>query len=563
MLVSLSVKNLALIDAAEVEFGEGLNIFTGETGAGKSILIGSVNLALGERADREIIRTGADHALIELLFEEDSPQVRKLMEELELPWEDGSILISRKMKPERSIFRINGETVTTKQVKQLSELLLDLHGQHEHQSLLHKKKHREILDEYAGEKLSVLFPALKQNWQEISALKKELSEAELDEEARRRELSLAEFEVQEIEAARLRPGEDEELEKSYRKMTHSRRIMESISVACRLTGAENDEGAADLIGHALREMTSVSGYDEELGSILSQLEQIEELLHDFNRDILDYQESAAFSEADFAETEGRLNTLNHLKSKYGQTLEDVLKYQEEREKERQKLSDFDAYKERLRKQLREAEEAFDELCGKASALRKEAAERLEKELEEALLDLNFMHVEFRVEVKSGGDYKSASGFDDVEFMISTNVGEDVKPLRMVASGGELSRIMLGLKTVLADRDAVDTLIFDEIDAGISGKTAWKVSEKLGMLSRKRQVICITHLPQIAAQADMHFYIEKNAEDGVTKTFISPLTEEKRIPELARMLGGEEISEAALKNAEELICMAKHTGLPEK
>lgn len=563
MLVSLSVKNLALIDAAEVEFGEGLNIFTGETGAGKSILIGSVNLALGERADREIIRTGADHALIELLFEEDSPQVRKLMEELELPWEDGSILISRKMKPERSIFRINGETVTTKQVKQLSELLLDLHGQHEHQSLLHKKKHREILDEYAGEKLSVLFPALKQNWQEISVLKKELSEAELDEEARRRELSLAEFEVQEIEAARLRPGEDEELEKSYRKMTHSRRIMESISVACRLTGAENDEGAADLIGHALREMTSVSGYDEGLGSILSQLEQIEELLHDFNRDLLDYQESAAFSEADFAETEGRLNTLNHLKSKYGQTLEDVLKYQEEREKERQKLSDFDAYKERLRKQLREAEEAFDGLCGKASALRKEAAERLEKELEEALLDLNFMHVEFRVEVKSGGDYKSASGFDDVEFMISTNVGEDVKPLRMVASGGELSRIMLGLKTVLADRDAVDTLIFDEIDAGISGKTAWKVSEKLGMLSRKRQVICITHLPQIAAQADMHFYIEKNAEDGVTKTSISPLTEEKRIPELARMLGGEEISEAALKNAEELICMAKHTGLPEK
>lgn len=563
MLVSLSVKNLALIDAAEVEFGEGLNIFTGETGAGKSILIGSVNLALGERADREIIRTGADHALIELLFEEDSPQVRKLMEELELSWEDGSILISRKMKPERSIFRINGETVTTKQVKQLSELLIDLHGQHEHQSLLHKKKHREILDEYAGEALSALFPALKQNWQEISALKKELSEAELDEEARQRELSLAEFEVQEIEAARLRPGEDEKLEKSYRKMTHSRRIMESISVACRLTGAENDEGAADLIGHALREMTSVSGFDEGFGSILSQLEQIEELLHDFNRDLLDYRESAAFSEADFAETEGRLNTLNHLKSKYGRTLEDVLKYQEEREKERQKLSDFDAYKERLRKQLREAEEAFDGLCGKASALRKEAAETLEKELEEALLDLNFMHVEFRVEVKSGGEYKSASGFDDVEFMISTNVGEDVKPLRMVASGGELSRIMLGLKTVLADRDAVDTLIFDEIDAGISGKTAWKVSEKLGMLSRKRQVICITHLPQIAAQADMHFYIEKNVEDGVTKTSISPLAEEKRIPELARMLGGEEISEAALKNAEELVCMAKHAGLAGK
>ena len=555
MLVGLSVKNLALIDAEEVEFGEGLNILTGETGAGKSILIGSVNLALGERADKETIRTGADQALIELLFEEHSTRIKELMEEMELPWEDGSILISRKIKPERSIFRINGETVTAKQVKQLSELLIDLHGQHEHQSLLRKKKHREILDEFAGETLSSLFPALKQNWQEISALKKKLAEASLDEEARRRELALAEFEVQEIEDARIRTGEDEELEKSYRKMTHSRRIMESVSAACRLTGAADDEGAAELIGHALREMKSVSGLDGELESIVLQLEQIEELLHDFNRELLDYQESAAFSEADLAETEARLNTLNHLKSKYGKTLEAVLQYQEKREEERQRLSDFDAYKERLRGELQEAEEEFGGLCARASTLRRQAAETLEKELREALLDLNFMNVSFRVVVTSGEEYRSALGCDDVEFMISTNVGEAVKPLSMVASGGELSRIMLGLKTVLADRDAVETLIFDEIDAGISGKTAWKVSEKLGMLSRKRQVICITHLPQIAAQADTHFYIEKNVEDGVTKTSISSLTPQGRIQEIARMLGGEEISGAAVKNAEELIRQA--------
>lgn len=558
MLVSLNVKNLALIDAEEVEFGRGLNILTGETGAGKSILIGSVNLALGERADKELIRTGTDHALIELLFEEDSPRVRDLMEELNLPWEDGAILISRKIKPERSIFRINGETVTVKQVKRLSELLLDIHGQHEHQSLLHKKKHREILDGYAGESLSALFPALKQKWQEISALKKELSEAELDEEARMRELSLAQFEVQEIEDARIRIGEDEELENTYRKMTHSRRIMESISAGCRLTGAAGDEGAAELIGHALREMMSVSGLDGELSGILSQLEQIDQLLRDFNRDLLDYQENAAFSEADLAETEERLNTLNHLKSKYGRTLEEVLNYQEEREKERQRLSDFDAYRERLKKCLLEAEEEFDRLCRQASGLRREAAKTLEKELEKALFDLNFMHVEFQVEVKSGEEYQNPLGFDDVEFMISTNVGEEKKPLSMVASGGELSRIMLGLKTVIADRDEVETLIFDEIDAGISGKTAWKVSEKLGMLSKKRQVICITHLPQIAAQADTHFYIEKNVENGATRTSISPLAEEKRISEIARLLGGEEISAAALQNAEDLIKMAKNS-----
>lgn len=556
MLVSLSVKNLALIDVTEVEFKEGLNILTGETGAGKSILIGSINLALGERADKDIIRTGADHALIELLFEEDSLRVKELMEELELPWEDGAVLISRKMKPERSVFRINGETVTTKQVKRLSELLLDIHGQHEHQSLLHKKKHREILDGYAGEALAVLFPALKESWQEMSGLKKELAEAALDEDARLRELSLAQFEVEEIENARIRVGEDEELENAYRKMTHSRRIMESISAVCRLTGAASDEGAAEFVGHALRELTSVSGLDEELEGILSQLEQIEELLQDFNRDVLDYQEKSAFSEEDLAETEERLNVLNHLKSKYGKTLEAVLEYQGKREEELKKLSDFDVYKENLKKRLREAEEEFDRLCGEASLLRREAAALLEKELAEALLDLNFMHVDFTVVVESGEKYRSALGCDDVEFMISTNVGEEVRPLSMVASGGELSRIMLGLKTVLADRDAVETLIFDEIDAGISGKTAWKVSEKLGMLSKRRQVICITHLPQIAAQADAHFYIEKSAEDGVTKTSITPLAEEKRIPEIARMLGGEEISPAALQNAEDLIKMAK-------
>lgn len=558
MLISLHVKNLVLIDEQEVEFGEGLNILSGETGAGKSVLIGSVNLALGERAGKEVIRNGAEYALIELLFEENSNPVKKLMEELELPWEDGSILISRKIQPARSIFRINGETATIKQVKLLAELLLDIHGQHEHQSLLHKKKHQEILDEFAGEQLAELLPALAESWSRLSGLKKELSEAELDDEQRRRELSLAEFEVQEIEAAHIKEGEDEELENVYRKMTHSRRILESISAAGRLTGGEGGEGAADLIGHALREMTSVSGLDGELSDIVSQLEEIDQLLHDFNRDLADYQEGLEFSEADFSETEGRLDTLNHLKSKYGNTLGEVLAYREKRAEEIQKLSDFDAYKEGVKKKLSEAEEAFGGLCRKASAIRRRAAKTLEKELEQALSDLNFMHVEFRISVESGEKWRGADGFDDVEFLISTNVGEEVRPLSAVASGGELSRIMLGLKTVLADRDAVDTLIFDEIDAGISGRTAWKVSEKLGVLSKKRQVICITHLPQIAAMANHHFYIEKNVEGGVTKTSISPLSEEKRAVEIARMLGGEEISAAALQNAEELIKMARNT-----
>lgn len=558
MLVSLSVKNLVLIDAEEVEFGEGLNILSGETGAGKSILIGSVNLALGERAGKESIRTGADHALIELLFQEDSPRLRALMEKLELPWEDGSVMISRKIQPARSIFRINGETVTSRQVRELAELLLDIHGQHEHQSLLHRKKHREILDEYAGEKLTGLFPALKESWQKLSDLKKELEELVSDEEQRQRELSLAEFEVQEIGEAQIRIGEDEELEKVYRKMTHSRRILESISASCRLTGAESEDGAADLIGHALREMTSVSGLDEELSGITAQLDEIDHLLQDFNRDLSDYREGLEFSEADFAGVQERLNTLNHLKSKYGKTLEEVLAYQERRELERQKLDDYDAYQEKLNRQLEELQKETDGLCEKASGVRKKAAKVLEKELRQVLLDLNFAHVDFRVALESGRKWQGASGWDDVEFMISTNQGEEPRPLSMVASGGELSRIMLGLKTVLAGRDDVETLIFDEIDAGISGRTAWKVSEKLGMLARKRQVICITHLPQIAAMADYHFYIEKDVKDKTARTTISLLDEEERVSEVARMLGGEEISPAALQNAKELIEMAKNS-----
>lgn len=558
MLISLSVKNLALIDAEEVEFGDGLNILSGETGAGKSILIGSVNLALGERADKEMIRTGADYALIELLFQEDSPQVKKRMEELDLPWEDGSVMISRKIQPSRSVFRINGEVVTSKQVKLLAEQLLDIHGQHEHQSLLKKKKHQEILDEYAGEKLSSLLPSLREGWQKLSGIKKELEEAGMDEAERMRELSLAEFEVQEIEEAHIVPGEDEELEKSYRKMTHGRRIVESISAACRLTGGEGGEGAADLIGRALREMTNVSDLDEELSGITAQLDEIDQLLHDFNRDLADYQERMDFEEADLVKTEERLNVLNHVKIKYGKTLEDVLAYQEKREMERQKLSDFDAYQEELKKQLQKAKEEMDKLCKKASKVRAQAAKALEKKLKQALIDLNFAHVDFQVKVLSGDAWQGAGGWDDVEFLISTNQGEEVRPLSMVASGGELSRIMLGLKTVLADKDGVGTLIFDEIDAGISGRTAWKVSEKLGVLSKRRQVICITHLPQIAAMADHHFYIEKKVTGGVTKTSISPLEEKERVSEIARMLGGEEISRAALQNAEELMEMAKNS-----
>ena len=558
MLVSLHVKNLALIDETEVFFGEGLNILSGETGAGKSIIIGSVNLALGAKADKDMIRAGAEYALIELIFQIDEETKEKILS-MELPVEeDNTLLIQRKIQSSRSICKVNGETVTAKQVKELAELLIDIHGQHEHQSLLHKKKHLEILDEYAGERLVKIKEKLKKDFKEYEAFRKELEESSLDEETRRREMSLAEFEATEIAEARLSIGEDEELEKDYRKMVNAQKIVEALSIAYGCCGSE-EQGAANQIGRAIREIrTAASSYDEELEPIQAMLDDIDSMLNDVNHSMSRMMDSMEFDEQQFMQTEERLNMLNHLKSKYGKTLEDVISYGEKVQEKFEKLSDYELYKEKLEMQLKEAKEKVLKDCEEISSLRMKNASVLAKQMKDALVDLNFLDVQFEIQVRPDEENIHGNGFDEVEFMISTNPGESIKPLGMVASGGELSRIMLALKTVLANKDKTDTLIFDEIDTGISGKTAWKVSEKLGILGKEHQVICITHLPQIAAMADNHFLIEKITDQEKTATSIREVREEESIRELARLLGSENITETALSNARELKEMAANT-----
>lgn len=554
MLVSLNVKNLALIDATEVNFGDGLNILSGETGAGKSIIIGSVNLALGAKADKELIRSGADYALIELLFQTEDENVKRLLSEYELPEEeDGTLIISRKIQQTRSVFKVNGETATAKQVKGLAEYLLDIHGQHEHQSLLHKKKQQEILDGFAWDNLQELYTSYQEEYRLLGTAKQELLENVLDEDARLREIELAQYEIQEIEQSNIVIGEDEELDKKYQTLIHGRKIMESAGVALGLTGFDMDN-AGSRIGRALRELNSVASYDERLEVLANQLNEIDALLSDFHRDLTDYTEGMDFSEEAFAEIENRLNTLNHLKAKYGRSLTNVQAYYEKRLLQLEKLVDYDTYLNGLKQKVRKLTAACREKAAQMSEIRKAAAEKLSEELKKALIDLNFLHVELEIRVESSENLTSL-GVDTVEFLISTNPGQGLKPLSDVASGGELSRIMLGLKTVLA-KDAIETLIFDEIDAGISGKTAWKVSEKLGMLSGEHQIICITHLPQIAAMADTHFLIEKSVEAGMTTTTLQKLSKDERVNELARMLGGGEISPAAVENAKELMKQAK-------
>ena len=551
MLRSLRVKNLALIRETEVEFGEGLNILTGETGAGKSLLIGSVNLALGGKFEKDMLRRGEENGLVELVFDCEEERLAEKLKSMDLePSEDGTVILSRKLSSGKSICRINGETVTAKQVKELSELLIDIHGQHEHQSLLNKKKHMEILDAYAGAEFAECAGRVAALYHECTALEKKITEETLDDTSRSREQSLAEFEQKEIADASLQPGEDEELEQAYRKMSNSRKIAESLAESYQLSGNDAEDGAGNSLSRALRALRSVTMYDPALEQMEEQLAEVESLLSDYNHDVSEYMSDLEFDEEDFRSTEDRLNTINHLKGKYVNTIEEILRYKEEKEAYLEKLADYDAYMQKLNAEWEEKQALLKKACEELSEIRRKNAAVLTQKLKDALIGLNFLTVEFDIAVRPGQAI-TTKGYDDVEFLISTNPGESLKPLNQVASGGELSRVMLAIKTVLAGKDAIDTLIFDEIDTGISGRTAWKVAEQLSILAGAHQVICITHLPQIAAMADVHFIIEKSSTDDMTITDIHKVAEEESLAELARLLGSDALTEAALSNAKEM------------
>ena len=551
MLESLHVKNLALIDEQEVFFSPGMNILTGETGAGKSIIIGSINLALGGKAGKDYIRTGEEYALVELTFSLNEQQCNWIRA-LELPVEeDQTLILQRKIMAARSICRVNGETISAGQLKNLSGCLLDMYGQHEHQSLLKSQAARKMLDDYIGNDAEKIKTELKEKLSDYRKWKEELEEQTSDEAVREREARLLSFEIDETEAAALNPLEDDQVEKKYRRLVNAKKVKEVVYAVHSLTGYEKEGSAGLAIGHALRELKSLGAYDEESMPLIAQLTDIDDLLNDFNRAMAQYEDSLEFDGEEFTLLEERLNVLNHLKSKYGDNLEDILKAQEEKQQTLLKLENFEAYKEQLREKIKRREKEVLQLCKKLTKLRGSAAEPLREKLKEALVDLNFLDVEFSISITSKEEDFSAEGCDKVEFLISTNPGEAPKPLWQIASGGELSRIMLAFKTVFADKDETDTLVFDEIDTGISGRTAWKVSEKLGRLSRDHQIICITHLAQIASMADAHFLIEKGLKKDRTVTDIRKLSEQESRKELARLLGSGELTEAVLENAREM------------
>ena len=550
MLVHLHVRNLALIEDIEVEFGPGLNILTGETGAGKSILLGSMQLTLGGRSAKDMIRTGASSALVELLFQVENPRAEASLRELGVETSEGQVLLTRKLMDGRSINKINGETCTVAQMKAAASCLLDIHGQHEHQSLLYQDKQLEILDIYGKEEIFPAKDQVQKSYKEYRDCKRQLDELDIDEEQRNRERAFLEFEINEIESAQLVSGEDEELEKRYRKLNNGRKILETLQGVRDLTGYESGQGAGESVGNAVREISRVTEYDTQLDSMASALQEIDGLLNDFNRELASYVDDLNFDDEAFYETEKRLDTINGLKAKYGRTIEDIQEYCL---KQKQKLENLDKYEERFHEaeeNLKKSREELETVSHKLSVIRQKYSQMLTDKITEGLKDLNFLDVQFQITFRRRKEY-TAGGFDDIEYEISTNPGESLKPLDKIVSGGELSRIMLAIKAILADRDQIETLIFDEIDTGISGRTAQKVSEKMAVIGRCHQVLCITHLPQIAAMADTHFEIEKHQKDNETITEIHPLEGDDSVRELARLLGGAEITQAVFDNAKEM------------
>ena len=545
MLTNLHIKNLALIEECDINFTSGLNILSGETGAGKSILIGSINLALGAKADKDMIRHGAEYGLVELVFENLDNHVFETLKEMDLPIEEDVVIIQRKITPTKSILKINGETVTARQVKELAETLIDIHGQHDHQSLLRTSKHMEILDIYAGEELLEVVSKMEAEFDNYKQLLNQFEDENVDESVRKRELDLLQYELDEINVAMLKLGEDEELENTYQKMQNALRIKEALLKSAQYTDYEN--GAGSLISYALRELGTVPIFDKELQSLESMLVDVDSLLTDFQRMTQKFAESMDFSDQAFREVEERLNTINHLKDKYGNTIEKILSAADEKLARMEVLQNYEAHLEHQKVAIKESFTNLLKFCDTVTKLRIKAKERLENILTKALLELNFLDVKFEIALYKKEE-PTRHGMEEVEFLISTNPGEALRPMKQVASGGELSRIMLAIKTVLAKKDSIDTLVFDEIDAGISGKTAWCVSEKLGELGNAHQILCITHLPQIAAMADSHYLISKDVVNGNTVTNVECIKDDTQILELARMVGSDEVDSSATEHA---------------
>ena len=542
MLIELHIKNLALIKKADIYFKEGLSVLSGETGAGKSILIDSINLALGAKANKDIIRVGENEGFVELIFTLDEKRKEKL-KAMDISFEDDILILTRKISTSRSVCRINDETVTLGKLREITDTLIDIHGQHEHQSLLSAGNNLVLLDSFCPKELSKLKSELSNDYGELKKINQKIQEG-IDERLRKREIDILDFEINEIKDAKIKENEEEELEQVFKKGKNISKINDVLVEL--LSELENES-----IGNNIRDVSDIASLDDSLNVVVSNLNTIEDLISETIHYTNRYLDSLEYNEREYDKVIERLDTIRHIKSKYSNDYHKIQELLKEKENRLSFLKDFGEEVILLRKSAAKLEESILEKCTLISTMRKEVAVKLTKRIKEELEDLNFLGVEFEIRFTKK-DKISRDGYDAVDFLISTNPGQPMKPLQMVASGGELSRIMLALKTVFASSDDIQTLIFDEIDTGISGKTAVKVGEKLMNISRGRQVLCISHLPQIAVMADQNLFISKSTDGKTTQTNIDLLDKEGKIKEIARLIGGNNLTEGVLKTAREMI-----------
>ena len=549
MLSNVHVKNFALIDEADIPLADQLNVLTGETGAGKSILLGAVNLALGARTSRDVIRTGADYALAELTFTELGDKVLGVAEELGIDVEDDEIVISRKLMTNgKSIVRINGETMNAAAARQLTGELIDIYGQNEHQSLTDTAKHLEFVDRMLGAEAVQLKNLIASEYAEYDAIRKELDGLENDPAVRAREIDRLNSEIAEIERAELKDGEEEALKAERKILSNAGLIEEALGNASGFL--YNDDGCSDMLSAAIRALSRVGELDENLNGYLEELNEVDSRISDIHREIEDYLESMPESAERLQEVDSRLELYSRLKLKFGSTVEEIYAFCEANRERLGKLSEFENYVDDLESRLAVSERKCREHSEELSRLRHETAQILKKQISAALLELNFNRVSFDI-CFTQRDELHADGLDRAEFLISLNPGEEPKSLAKVASGGEMSRIMLAIKSVFARRETIGTLIFDEIDTGISGITAQKVADKLCAIADEHQVICITHLPQIAAMADTHYCVSKRVEGDSTTVSVDILEETGILNELGRILGGDQLSSSVLEAAADI------------
>nr|WP_315000557.1 DNA repair protein RecN [uncultured Oribacterium sp.] len=549
MLDRLLVKDLALIEKSVVEFSGGLNVLTGETGAGKSILLGSIQLALGQKANKDLIRHGKEQAIVELDFsltEEELRRIQALEEDLEL--EEERLLIRRKISEKKSDIRVNDLGLTLAKLREITGGLLDLHGQHEHQSLLREGSHLEIIDDFRKKQGGKLLEEVANAYHLLQEKKRALQKFSLQESERTRELDFLDFEIQELADAHLSEGEEAELTKEYSLYENMDRL-KSLLLSAKESLEEMD------FHRPIQAVEEAKDFDESLKGLSDSLYDLEAVGEDCLRSLDHYLDHAEVDEEKLFTLGERLEQIRRVMMKHGGTEAKALAALAKKEERRTFLLDYEKDEEKAKKAIVEQEKLLREKALLLSKERQEDAKVLAKQIQGEMQEMGFLDTKFEFHFQEKKE-PTEKGLDEVEAYVSLNPGEPLRPLREVGSGGELSRIMLSIKTVLADTEGVSTLIFDEIDSGISGRTAEKVGEKLQKIAKNHQVILITHLPQIAAKADHHFLIEKTVEEGATHTRIHPLEEKESIEELARLLGGDEISEASLENARELKAKSK-------